>query len=270
MLAYVTSDAGDYKPDRTPKAEEHAAKLSAFLAQGQTEAVWVGVYGLADLPGLSATVDLKGAPLGVDVRHLHFWPQRTGWSSRQWYMTPELLLPCANGTEMVPATHGILEQKPFDLKRGETAAFWFTFTAGADAKPGVYQATVTLSSAGKASLTLPLTVEVLPFKLDRPRDKQWLLYADTFRWPAMSDAQVLAELRDFARHGITGLVEMPLGSEDLTQLKAGGGHLQCCSLQAPREALRRGGHPRASRMQLRWRGGEGSRRARNPGRPRQG
>ncbi len=221
MMAYVTSDAGDYKPDRIPRADEHAAKLSAFFAQGQTEATWVGVSGLSDLQGLSATVDLKGAPVSVDVRHLHFWPQRTGWGSRQWYMTPEMLLPCAGGMQTVPATHGILVQKPFDLKLGETAAFWLTFIAADDAKPGVYQCAVTISSAGKPSLTLPLTVEVLPFKLDRPKSKQWLLYADTWRWNAMSDAQVLAELRDFGRHGITGLVEMPLGSEDLSQLKAG-------------------------------------------------
>ena len=221
MMAYVTSDPGDYRPDRIPKPEEHAAKLSAFLAQGQQEPLCFGVSGLADLQGLSVTVQLPGAPLTVDVRQMHFWPQRTGWGSRQWYTTPELLLPCANGKKTVPTTRGLLEERAFDLKTGETAPFWITLSAAADAKPGTYAGTVSITSAGKPALILPLQVEVLPFKLERPRDKYWLLYADTSRWNAMSDAQVLAELRDFARHGITGLVEMPLGNPDLSQLKQG-------------------------------------------------
>jgi hypothetical protein len=221
MMAYVTSDPGDYRPYRVPKPEEHAAELSAFLAQAQQEPVCVGIRGLADLQGLSATVRLPGAPVTVDVRHMHFWPQRTGWKSRQWYMTPELLLPCANGKKTVPTTRGLLEERAFDVKTGETAAFWFTLTASPDAKPGAYSGTVSIASAGKPALKLPLQVEVLPFKLERPRDKYWLLYADTFRWSAMSDAQALAELRDFGRHGITGLVELPLGNPDLSRLKQG-------------------------------------------------
>lgn len=37
-------------------------------------------------------------------------------------MTPELLLPCGGG---------VLQERPFNLAKGETAAFWLTFnTAG--------------------------------------------------------------------------------------------------------------------------------------------
>ncbi|MEJ2650067.1 MAG: hypothetical protein P8016_16860, partial [Sedimentisphaerales bacterium] len=109
MIAYITSDAGDYKPYRIPKPEEHISKLSVFIAQGETKARWIGLYGLTDLHALSVKVDPMDAPLSVDVRHIHFWPQRTSWKSRKWYMTGELLLPCANGTKMVPAQYGVLE-----------------------------------------------------------------------------------------------------------------------------------------------------------------
>ena len=220
-MVYRTPDPGDYKPYRIPKAEEHATSLSTFLAQGEDEPVCFGIHALEALEGVSVNVDLKGAPLAADVRNMFFWPQRTGWRSRQWYMTPELLLPCQAGKTMAPTHDGLLEWRPFNVKANETAAFWITLTAGVDANPGVYEASVTVSSTGKPDLAIPLTVEVLPFKLARPADRSWLLYADTARWRRMSDQQVEAELRDFARHGMTGLVEMPLGSVDLSKLKEG-------------------------------------------------
>jgi len=221
IMADVTSDPGDYKPDRWPKPEEHVTKLSAFLTPGEDEPVWVGVYGLAELLGLTIRVHTGNAPVTVDVRHLHFWPQRTGWRSREWYMTPELILPCQEGKKWVPAKRGVLEEQPFNLKQGETAAFWLTLTAAADAPPGLYEGSVAIRGHERPALELPLQIEVLPFTLRKPPDRYWLLYCDSGRWTAMSDEQVLAELRDFARHGMTGLVEMPLGSVDLSELKAG-------------------------------------------------
>ncbi|HHX42297.1 MAG TPA: hypothetical protein GX715_20280 [Armatimonadetes bacterium] len=221
LLAYVTSDPGDYRPDGVPRPEEHARELSAFLTPGEDEPVWVGARALESLKGLAIRVDLAGAPVTCDVRHMHFWPQRTGWRSRQWYITPELLLPCADGRKMVPTTRGLLEERSFDLAAEETAAFWLTLSARADARPGVYTARVTLQAAGKPALELPLHIEVLPFQLQRPEDRAWLLYADAGRWRTMSDSQVMAELRDFARHGITGLVEGSLGTADLSGLKEG-------------------------------------------------
>ncbi|MBI3920765.1 MAG: hypothetical protein HY318_05045 [Armatimonadetes bacterium] len=221
MIAYVTPDPGDYKPTRIPKAEERTTKLSAFLTPGEEEPVCFGVYGLAELRQLSVQVKSGRAPLTVDVRHEHFWPQRTGWRSREWYVTPELLLPCSDGKKLVPGKRGVLFEQPFDLKSGESAAFWLTLHASGKARPGLYKATVTLNSAGRPSLKLPLQIEILPIKLRRPSDRWWLLYADVSRWNAMSGEQVLAELRDFTRHGMNGLVEMPLGSPDLSEIKSG-------------------------------------------------
>jgi hypothetical protein len=74
---------------------------------------------------------------------------------------------------------------------------------------------------GKAALQLPLAVEVLPFKLQRPPDRYWLLYGDDQRWMTMSEAQILAEMRDYSRHGMTGLISIGLGTPDLSHLKEG-------------------------------------------------
>lgn len=221
MIAFVASDPGDYKPFRIPRPEEQASRLTAFLAQGEQEPVCFAVYALANLQGLSISVSLPDAPLTADARYMPCWPQRTGWRSRQWYLTPELLLPCSGGKRMVPMQRGVLQEQPFDLAAGETVGFWVTLTAQPAGTAGLYHGTVSISGAGRPALNLPLEVEVLPFALERPAGHWWLLYADVARWHRMSDEQVLAELTDFARHGMTGLVEMPLGSPDLSELKSG-------------------------------------------------
>jgi hypothetical protein len=221
MLAYLAPDPGEYVPHRLPKAEEHTARLQAFLAPGEDEAVTWGLWSLAELKGLTVTVDLKGAPLTVDIRQAHCWPQRTGWSSRRAYVTPELLLPCAGGMKSIPYQRGVLREVSFDVPAGESQGLWLTLTAAEDAAPGVYHATVSVAAAGRKALELPLDVEVLPFKLQRPTDRFWTLYADAGRWSSMSNEQVLAELRDFRRHGMDGLIEIPLGTPDLSRIKEG-------------------------------------------------
>ncbi len=221
MMAYVTPDPGDYKPDRIPRDREHITSLFSFLTPGEDEPVTFGVYSLAEINGLSVRVDTGEAPVTVDVRHEHFWPQRTGWRSRQWYITPELLLPCADGKRTVPAKRGVLAEQAFDLAANETAAFWLTLTTESDAKPGLYDGAVIVAGEGRPELRLPLQIEVLPFTLQKPADRSWLLYCDQARWRNMSTQQVEAELRDFARHGVNGLVEMPLGSLDLSEIASG-------------------------------------------------
>lgn len=207
MLAYVAPDPGQYRTYRLPRPEERVAALRTFLTPGEDEPVTFGLYSLVDLRGLTVTVDLKGAPLSVDIRQEHCWPQRTGWRSRQWYLTPELLLPCAAGKKTVPLQRGLVGEVPFDLGAKQTQGFWLTFTAAPEARPGRYSALVSVSAAGRPALQLPLEVTLLPFRLQRPADRSWLLYADSGRWGAMRDAQVLAELRDFRRHGMDGLID---------------------------------------------------------------
>lgn len=245
MIPFVTPDPGDYRPYRRPKPEERVDRLSAFLTPGEDEPVWVGIWALDDLKGLRAEASLPGAPISVDIRHLHCWPQRTGWRSRQFYVTPELILPCAGGRKTVPARREVLEECSFDLPAGETAAFWFTLTAREDARPGTYEGTVRISADGRPPLALPFVVEVLPFRLERPADRYWLLYADVYRWNwgQLGDEQILAELRDFARHGMTGLVEMPLGTPDLSRLKEGRVEFDASAYRRLAELCQRAGLP---------------------------
>lgn len=222
LLAYRPNDPGDCGPARKPRVEEHITSLSCTVAPMQTTATWLALSALGPVKGLEVTVSRGRVPVTVEVLHEHFWPQRTGWGSRQWYMTPELLLPCGLGRRTVPATRGTLSSETFDLVAGGSAGIWLKVTAPQGARAGVYNLRITVNSEGRRSLRLPLRVEVLPFELRTPKDRGWLLYADSGRWSGMTDAQVLAELRDWVSHGITGLVELPLGSLDLSALKSGG------------------------------------------------
>ncbi|NPV49328.1 MAG: carbohydrate-binding family 9-like protein [Armatimonadetes bacterium] len=221
MIPYAAEDPGFCRPYRRPKTEERLTRLRSFLTPGEDEPVCFAVYSLTALQGLTVTVDTGGTPVTVDVRHAHCWPQRTGWRSRQWYITPELLLPCADGKKTVPTTRGLLTEVPFDVPAEQTTGFWLTLSAPAGAKAGTYAAKVTVTSTERAALELPLEIEVLPFTLQRPADRWWLLYADVARWGAMSDEQIVAELRDYRRHGMDGLVEIPLGQPDLSRIREG-------------------------------------------------
>ncbi len=221
LIAFTADDPGEYIPKRVPRGSERVKDLDVLVTPGETTSFSVGVHALKQLEGLSATLDSGGAPVSVELRHMHAWPQRTGWKSRQWYMTPELLLPCSDGKRTVPVKDGILKEEPFDLEAGTTTGLWVTVKAPTDAKPGRYKATVSIAGRGGNPLTLRVKLEVLPFNLVRPHEKNWLLYADSARWRTMSDEQVMAELRDFAAHGFNGLVEGPFGTLDLSDIRSG-------------------------------------------------
>ena len=225
FVVYVTADPGHYRPYRVPKdwEQEHVTNLSTFLSPGEDKAAWFGLYALEELQDLAVTVEAPDMPFTVDVRNMWFWPQRTGTHSRQWYMTPELLLPCQNGRTMAPTTGGVLEWRPFHVLARESAGLWLTVTAPPEAPPGSYAATIRVSSADKPDLLLPFTVEILPLILRRPADRHWLVYCDLVdrQGLKLSDAQRPILLRDFARHGITGLIEVPLGEPDASRLKEG-------------------------------------------------
>ena len=158
MIAFVAPDPGDYRPTRVPKPEERVARLHRLPhpRRGPRRSASPSRT-LTPLQGLTVTVDAGGAPVTVDVRQMHCWPQRTGWRSRQWYMTPELLLPCADGKKTVPYQRGRAAGGRLRSAAEQTQGFWITLSAPAEAKPGQYEATVTISSAGKQPLRLPLS-----------------------------------------------------------------------------------------------------------------
>jgi len=221
LMAFLADDPGEYVPKRVPRDKEHVRALNVFLSQGETTCLSIGFHALKKLEGLSAELDLGATPVSVELRHIHCWPQRTGWKSRQWYITAELLLPFSDGKRVIPAKDGILAEEPFDLEAGKTAGLWITVKAPAEAYPGRYKGTLSVSGRGEPPLKLPVKLEILPIHLRRPQDRNWLLYGDSERWKTMNDEQVLADLKDFAAHGFNGFVQGPFGTLDLSEIRSG-------------------------------------------------
>ncbi|HPO13434.1 MAG TPA: hypothetical protein PLI09_08320 [Candidatus Hydrogenedentes bacterium] len=216
LMAFQADDPGEYIPKRIPRDAEHVKKLCVFVSQGETTCFSLGVHTLKDINGLSATLDLKGAPVSVELRHMHCWPQRTGWNSRKWVIIPELLLPFTGGKRTIPVKDGILWEEPFDVESGKTVGLWVTVKASAEAVAGRYTGTLSISGCGEKPLKVPIKLEILPIVLQQPQDKHWLIYGDSWRWHNMNEEQIIAELRDFAAHGFNGLVEGPFGNLDLS------------------------------------------------------
>ncbi len=223
MIAYYRPAPELLRPWSRPKAEECVrGRIRVFAARGEIEPVWVALYALEDLHNIRARVEGLPDEVKAEIFVVHFWPQRTSWRSRTYYITPELLLPynAEEGSVWTPAQY-VLVEKPYEIPAGRTGALWVRFSVGRSAAPGTYSLRLRLQAAKKAALSVPISLEILPFMLSKPPDKFWLMYGDVRRWAKMSDEQRWLDAKDFASHGIDGIVEMPLGNFDLSGLKQG-------------------------------------------------
>ncbi|MCD6351075.1 MAG: DUF4091 domain-containing protein [Armatimonadetes bacterium] len=223
LIAYWRPAPEDLRPWSRPRPEECVRKpLRTFAALGETEPVWVAIYARDDLTRITARVEDLPEGVTSELFVVHFWPQRTSWRTRQYYITPELLLPydAADGYAWFPG-QGVLERKSYDLPAGTTGAVWLRLKVARSATPGTYRFRLHLQAEHHRRLTVPLELEVLPFELRKPEKRAWLMYADIGRWEKMSDQQRWIDAKDFAAHGMDGLVSMPLGVPDLSRLKEG-------------------------------------------------
>jgi hypothetical protein len=128
--------------------------------------------------------------------------------------------------------------QPFALDPGTNRQMWITLHVPDEAAPGVYTGQVTVTTSGSGSAQLPLTIEVLPFRLAKPLLEYSIYYRgylDTRRPDGSisseikSDSQYLADLRNMKAHGIanptiyqkhrTGLIDRVLGLYEEAGLK---------------------------------------------------
>lgn len=138
-----------------PGAGERTESLSLRLTPGEYGPLTVAVYALNDLQDLQVTPagPLSGpggyaiSPEHVDVRAASM--SRISFSSTQWEEYP-LFLPPA---------------KPAELKSDATRLFWITVRTPEDAPAGVYRGAVRVNAGNAAEQQIPLSVEVLPFRL---------------------------------------------------------------------------------------------------------
>ncbi|MDD2710618.1 MAG: hypothetical protein PHV34_21775 [Verrucomicrobiae bacterium] len=115
--------------------------------------------------------------------------------------------------------------QPLDLPAGTNKQFWITLQAPADAKPGDYEGTITLSQKDSPIGTFKLNVKILPFKLADPCYTSSVYYrgilshkhpGGTISSEDKSATQLLEEFKNLAAHGITNpLCYQPFKDKEL-------------------------------------------------------
>ncbi len=223
LIPYWRPAPEELRPWSRPRREECIRQpLRVFAALGETEPLWVALYAREDLARISAR--LEGLPERVtpELFVVHFWPQRTSWKTREYYVTPELLVPydAAEGHAWFPGGQ-VLQRRSYDLAAGTTGAVWLRLNVSRAAASGTYRFRLHLQAERRGRLTVPIELEVLPFELRKPPDRSWLVYGDTYRWRGMSDEQRWLDAKDYAAHGMDGIVELPSGTPDLAQVREG-------------------------------------------------
>ena len=137
-----------------------AGKLSRVATPGERVSMTFAVRPLqlaGEAPAELSCTDLKGpgATIGsgqVDLRYVQHATRR-GFNNVAYTIAPESLRHVA-GSKLA-------------LRTDQTRQFWITVQVPAETAPGVYTGEVALK-AGTVEEKLPLSVEVLPFKLDEP------------------------------------------------------------------------------------------------------
>ncbi|MGQ9789910.1 MAG: sugar-binding protein [Armatimonadota bacterium] len=221
FIPFTRGEPFDIKPWSKPKPSERVKELRARMALGETTSLWFAVYALEPLEQVTMTLSKPKEPLSFDVRYAHFWAQRTDWRGRTYYVTPELLLQMRDGRAQFPAKGGTLQWRSLNVPQAECRLFWVNVTASARCRPGEYTAHITVRAHGKQSLVLPLRVYVYPFRLQKPSDKRWLLYSDSWVLGNLPDDKLSSVLRNVAQYGIDGLTELPFGHLDISKLAEG-------------------------------------------------
>ena len=191
-VAFVPHWMANVYPNSVPRPADLTRPLGCFACPGEYEPMAVALRALKDLDGVTCAVsDLDGPEhmpaTAVQVRSVTCWPQRLGssWSS-EWRVMPELL-------EVRDSV-----QVPKDV----TQEFWLILHVPEDAKPGVYAGVVTLAATNGGTLEIPMTIEVLPFRLvrnEKPVGMYW--YEHEVAGTPARDVQV----RDMLAHGMTAL-----------------------------------------------------------------
>ncbi len=101
--------------------------------------------------------------------------------------------------------------RPLAIRRFEPKQFWITVRVPADAAAGTYRGIVHIKPANAEACELPLTLEVLAFRLPPSRLEYSLYYRAKLKMdgPAVissdwkTERQLEAELRDMKAHGVT-------------------------------------------------------------------
>ena len=181
-----------------PPTDEDLARQPTFrTVAGEDEPVVLALWGLRDVGEMTLSVNDPAFP--VTIRTVEFDPR---------YIPSDYFDYHIEGGRVVGIPTYLPERSSVEVTEGKNAAFWLTFSVPPDARPGQYEIPLRLIlNDGNQTVTLPVTVEVLPFELPRAK----IAYGMYFRPSAKtlknsrdrSPEMLRVYWRDMARHGMT-------------------------------------------------------------------
>ncbi len=203
FVLFVRSYCDQVLPDTVPTAEESTAPLTAFACPGEYEPASFGVRALQALKALRVDVGPLSGPAGsiprscVDLRVVRYLPIPFGEAAAKKYALRPLVLE---------------RRETVDIAANTTVRYWLTVKVPADAKPGLYTATINIgpSDSPKAQVaagprTLRFSLRVLPFRLQRPPTAYAFCHLLTKDWKYFAHTEpntLRHHCVDMAEHGM--------------------------------------------------------------------
>jgi len=183
-------------PDSIPQKEEFVKRIKLSTTPGERKTTYFSLYGLRDLENVkiqASLLDKNGQALnmehGIQVKKIRFWPQKSNWTTRLYYIIPELI-------------------EKFDkcsVKKNECCTFWLDFKTDSRMPEGRYEGTISINIGNDhRAVNIPLELEILPFKLIEPDNKHWLMYIG--RHPEKTFVKQKKMLEQLKSYGISGLI----------------------------------------------------------------
>lgn len=175
MVPYVRNFMKRVDPESIPLENEIGQPLNMFMAQGQREILSFAFYPLKDRKDVTLEVSELRNDDGkifdekaVKLQWMRYMVQPLDYMRRNYELRGVPVL--------------MMDQKPLNYTRGMNRQYILALTASPETAPGIYRGQIKVSAEGKPLLSMPLQVEVYPFKLESYADddeRVWLYYADT-------------------------------------------------------------------------------------------
>ena len=192
-------------------------ELTGYATQGEFEPVDFAVTPMKEIGSLTCTCSDLVGPGGavipaseVKVGYVKYW---------DWYDRADRVSPVKPEPYLIMDRNVIAKTQP-----RATRQFWLTVHVPDRAAGGAYKGTVTLTAEKGATVSLPLSFNVVPLKLDGPGAVMTLNYSRPWKELYFGDTEawwqdVERELRVMHDHGmnsVAGGAKLPLKDDDVS------------------------------------------------------
>jgi len=186
-------------PTYHPTRAEVATELRCRLTPGEYEPLTVSVTALRSLRNLRLTLDgdlrgPAGASLPASAVQVGVVCTLTRWLNNS--------APLKAGQSYERRPLFIFPNAPVSVPARDTQRFWLTFHAPADLTPGTFRTSVRVSAEGMEATSLPLVVDVLPFRLPEPEATFGMYYRHCCQYPELRTEEFFRRsMADMRAHG---------------------------------------------------------------------